>query len=331
MSGQIRELMEAADPARGVQVGAGDVERLLRLAETDITGYDDVVPHRRASWPVVAGAALVVTVAVAVAVVVIRPTAQSPGSPLPSAAPGTSDVPAHCLTRIADGLRTTSYDGQTGRYEYLRTDGNSGAQTEVPGKPGFLATVTFTVDAEQWLATDGSGRVRTTRGAPSYPDAASRTFYSQHPDTLPPAGTQTSDLHPGDVAVTPLPAADPSAMEQALYQPRENGPSQALVGVGDLNRERVLDAAHRAAELRFLAGLDGVTCRGELTDPSGRTGILVSADRGRGPRPSPGDQGREYLLVDQRTGEILASGGGDTAGTVTWSTIYLQRGYSDTL
>jgi hypothetical protein len=331
MSRQLRELLEDADPARGYPVGMGDVEALMRLGEGDITGYDDVVPrHRRSAWPV--AAAVTALVVVAVSVVVLRPAPSSPGSPAPSLIPGTGDVSAHCLTQLAAGLRPTSYDGQTGRYEYLHATGSSGMSTQLPGKPDAWATVSYEMDTSRWLAADGSGRLRTTAGAPSYPDRTSRDFYGDHPDMLPKAGiAETTDLRPGDFQFTPMPAADPAAMDQALYQPRENGPSQALVGVADLNSERVLDAAHRAAELRFLAGLDGVTCQGNQTDPAGRTGVLISADRGRGPHPSPGDQGRECLLVDPETGEILASGGGNATGPVTWSTVYLQRGYTDTL
>jgi hypothetical protein len=330
MSKRVRELLEAADPARGIQVGAGDVEALLQLAGNDITSHDAVVPARRAPWLVVVGAAFAAIAVAATTITVLRPT---PGPPVPSIVPGTSGVQAHCLTTIADRLRATSYDGRTGRYEYLRTMGRAGMSTEMPGKPGSMAPMLFSVEMSRWRAADGSGRMRIVRGAPTYPNEASRDFYDQHPGTRPKEGTETNDLRPGDLSVNPLPAADPAAMDRALYQPREHGPSQALVGVADLNRQWVLDSAHRSAVLRFLAGTDGVTCRGEQTDPAGRTGIAVSADRGRGPQPSPGDQGREYLLVDQQTGEVLASGGGDAtaAGGVTWSTVYLERGHTDVL
>jgi hypothetical protein len=327
----VRELLEEADPARGYPVGTGDVEALMRLGEGDITGYDDVLPrHRRSYWPV--AAALTALVVVAVSVVVLRPAPSSPNSPASPLIPGTADVSAHCLAQIADGLHPASYDGQTGRYEYLRTTLSSGMQTQIPGKPDAMATVSYQVDSSLWLAADGSGRVRTIAGAPSFPDKTSLDFYGDHPDMLPKVGiTETNDLRPGDFQVTPMPAADPAAMGEVVSQPRENGPSQALVGVADLNRERVLDAAHRAAELRFLAGLDGVVCRGNQLDSAGRTGVLVSADRGHGPHPSPGDQGREYLLVDPQTGEILAAGGGTATSPITWETVYLQRGYTDTL
>ncbi len=333
MSRQVRDLMADADPARGRPVGAGDVESLIRLGGSDITDYDDVTPrYRRSSWPVAAVVACVAMVVVVVSVVALRPAAQSPGLPAPSVIPGTEASPAHCLTQLVAGLRPASYDGQTGRYEYVHLTENLGDSTEIPGTHGIFATALYQVDRSLWLAADGSGRTRATPGASSFPDDRSRNFYAAHPDMLPTAGVpETNEVRPGEFALTAMPAADPAAMEQALYQPRENGPAQALVGVADLNRTRVLDTAHRAAELLFLAGLDGVTCLGDRTDPAGRTGVLVYADRGRGPRPSPGDQGREYLLVDPQTGDILASGGGNATGPVTWSTVYLQRGHTDTL
>ena len=268
-------------------------------------------------------------------IAVLRPTASPPGSAQPVILPGSAVTSAHCLTTIADRLMTTSYDGRTGQYEYLRMTGSRGFQTEMPGNSAGMAGVSFSEETSQWRAADGSGRVRVVRGVPTYPDEVSRSFYAQHPGMRPEAGTETNDLSPGDFSVVPLPAPDPAAMDQALYSPRENGPSQALVGVADLNRQRVLDSAHRAAVLRFLADTDGVTCRGEQTDPAGRTGIAVSADRGRVPQRSPGNQGREYLLVDPRTGEMLASGVDDAtatgAGAVTWSTVYLERGRTDAL
>lgn len=333
MSRHVRKLLEDADPARGYQVGTGDIEALMRQGEGDITGYDDVMPRsRRPSWPVAAGVALATMVVMAASVVALRPVLDSPGAPSPSLIPGAAGGLTQCLTEIAVNLRDTSYDGRTGRYEYLHTTQSSGISTEIPGKRGAMATVLYTVDTLRWLAADGSGRIRTTPGAPNFPDVASLNFYAAHSDMLPKAGTsETNDLRRGDVQLTPMPAADPAAMNRVLYQPRENGPSQALVGVADLNRERVLDAPHRAAELRFLADVKGVACRGSLTDPAGRKGVLVSADRGRGPQPSPGDQGREYLLVDPQTGEILASGYGNATSPVTWDTVYLQRGYTDTL
>lgn len=331
MSRQIRTLLGNADPARGYPVGTGDVEALMRRGDGDITDYDDVVRrYRRSSWPAAVSLAAAALVVVLVTVVALRPAPAAPGSPGPSVVPDTGGNPAACLRPIIAGLQPTAYDGHSGRYEYIHTTRRSGYQTEIPGGHGALATVTYQVNDSSWLAADGSGRTATTPGAPIFPDQVSRDFFTHHPSLLPFAdGTDTRNLRPTGT-ITAMPAADPAAMAQALYQFRENGPAYALVGVADFGR--ILDAAHRSAELRFLADLDGVTCRGSVTDDAGRTGVLISADGGPGDnQPSPGDQSREYLLLDPHTGEVLASGGGNTNGPIIWWLRYDQRSYTNTL
>ncbi|MEV0398159.1 hypothetical protein [Polymorphospora rubra] len=331
MSRRVRRLLEPVDPARGVHVGHGDVEALLDRAREDVTSYAPPAPapapvRQRTSLLIPVATFAVVMVAGA-AIAVVQAVSGSTRPPVPYVLPGATA--AACLEQIAGRLQPTSYDGQSGRYERLRVSQDSGMSTQLPDTLG-MATVVYSEDWTRWLAEDGSGRQRIVRGAPEYPDEASRNFYAEHPGHLPTAGTETRELGRRGLPVAPLPAPDPAAMDRELYQPRENGPSQALVGVADLNRGRVLPAAHRVAVLRFLATTDGVVCRGELTDPTGRTGVAVSADRGRGPRPSPGDHGRELLLFDARTGELLASSGGVTPdGAMVWSTVYLERGYTD--
>ncbi|GGM12207.1 MULTISPECIES: hypothetical protein [Micromonospora] len=332
MNRRIPEMLADADPARGVDVGPGDVEALLDRARTDVTSYAPVAPARwRPSRLVPLGAFALVLVAAAV-FAALRPPVVSLTPGTPGMLPEPTAVPAPCLVTIADRLQATRYDGTSGRYEYLHLARSSGMSMELPGGGGRFASARYPEETTRWLAEDGSGRVHEVRGALAYPDEESQQFFSANPGLRPRTGTTTTVLSPGEVALLPLPAADPDAFDQALYQPRDNGPSHALVGVADLNRERILDAAHRRAVLRFLATTDGVVCRGEQTDPEGRPGVVVSADRGRGPRPSPGYQGREYLLFDPHTGELLADGSGaDATGAVTWSTRYLERGRTDVL
>ncbi|PZG16055.1 hypothetical protein C1I95_18435 [Micromonospora craterilacus] len=328
MSERLRELLAAADPARGVQVGPGDVEAVLDRARDDVTSYATAVPPRRRAWWVVPVAALAV---VATAVVVVRGVGGPPASPQPYLPPGSTSESAPCLAEIADQLAATPYDGRTGRYEYLRMTWAGGGSVEMPVADAGMATIWYSEETTRWLAEDGSGRLRQVRGTPTYPDEKSREYFEQHRE-LTSETTRTTELAPGDLDVTALPAADPTAMAQALYRPRENGPAQALASVADLNRERVLDSAHRAAVLRFLAATDGVVCQGEDTDSVGRTGVAVSAGRGQGPRPSPAGHDREYLLFDPRTGELLASGAKTTtAGNVEVGTVYLERGRTDEL
>ncbi|MEV7230960.1 CU044_5270 family protein [Polymorphospora sp. NPDC051019] len=332
MSKRIRELLESADPARGVHVDQGDVEALLDRAGNDVTSLTSAEPPRRRASRLVPVGAFAVVVVAATTIVAVQTFSGPTGTAEPNLVPGSIAGSASCLTPVVDQLQSTSYDGGSGRYEYLRMTQSSGRSVQMTGGTTGMAVALHSQETARWLADDGSGRIRVVREAPEYPDEASRDFFAQRPQMLPTAGTETKELRPGELPLPTLPAADPVAMDRALYQPRENGPSQALVGVADLNRQRVLDLEHRAAVLRFLASTEGVTCRGEQTDPEGRTGIAVSADRGRGPQPSPGDQGREYLLFDARTGELLASSGNaTTAGNVVWSTVYIERAYTDRL
>jgi hypothetical protein len=328
MNDQLLRTLTAADPARGVPVAPGDCDALLRRASHDVTNYDLGAPVRRRRVLLVAAAVAALTVTGTTAAVLLRagPPAD-PGTPL---VPAPSVAAGHCLDRIADrvaaGTAKASSDGATGRYEYLRTSFLSGSATQM--QDGRFANLRYQAETSTWTA-DGRQRRRTVTQAPTFADEASRAFYTARPDMLPPVGTQTVDVPAGEFEHPDLPAADPAAMAAALHQPRENGPSQAVAGAAGLTRSRVLPAAHRAALLRFLAATDGVSCTGEQTDPAGRTGIAVSAPLGNGPQPSPGDHGAETVLVDPSTGEILAAGYTDATGT-TWSSVFLERGYTDT-
>jgi hypothetical protein len=319
------ELFQQADPARGVRVPDGDVEAVLRAAAIDITPELGPVRHRRWQPPrlLVAGIAFAAVAGVLATVLVLRPgSGRQPAAPVLSHSPG---LP--CLTAIADNLQAAPYDGQSGRYEYQRWVLSPNSSDTMTG--GKQYTVQWTEDQSQWIAGDGSGRVRTVRTGFGYPNAASQTYYSQHPDEIPPGGTQTDDLAKGEYSLAQLPAPDPDAMQRQLYQPRENGPGQALVGASDLNRSRILDAAHRAALLRFLATTTGLTCAGTADDPAGRTGTAVGSTSTQ--TPGTGQAWQSLLLFDPNTGELLDAGYRAGTGPMVWSTQWLARGYSDTL
>jgi hypothetical protein len=316
------ELFQQADPARGVRVRDGDVEAVLRAAAVDIT--PEAGPVRRRRRPprlLVAGIAFAAVAGLFTTVLVLRPaTGRQPGTPVLSHSPG---LP--CLAAIADNLQPAPYDGQSGRYEYQHRVLTPNSSDTMTG--GKQYTVQWTEDESQWIAGDGSGRVRAIRTAFHYPDAASQDYYLQHPDQIPPGGTRTDDLATGEYSLGQLPAPDPGSMERLLYQPRENGPAQALVGVADLNRWRILDAAHRAALLRFLATTTGLTCAGTADDPAARTGTAVGSTSTQ--TPGTGQAQQSLLLFDPDTGELLAAGYRTGAGPMVWTTQWLARGYRD--
>jgi hypothetical protein len=304
---------------------------VLRRAGNDITAYDGVVPpsHRRAPRLIAAGVAVAAVIAGFVAFTLLHPVAGGPAAPPPSVAPGTSGVKPNCLASLADAVAPAPYDGRTGRYEYVKWQGFSGDTAQVPDK-GTFARATWEEAVTRWLGDDGSGRMTVDRGPAQYPDNASKQYFQSHPDALRPRH-DTQTMAPGELSVQAIPAADPAAMAEALYQPRENGPSQALVGVADLSGGRLLDAAHRVAVLRFLASTEGVICGGHVLTAVG-AGMLVSAPIGKGPMPSPGNSGYEVLLFDELTGELKASGMGEQpVEPISWSRVVLERGYTDAL
>ncbi|WP_433218199.1 hypothetical protein ACQP00_11810 [Dactylosporangium sp. CS-047395] len=315
----IRALLEEADPARGVPVGRGDAEAVLRRAARDITNYD--APPRRASRRAVVAVAAAVGVAGVFAVAVAWPRPGEQPVPVPGVSVLRSADTGDCLLDLADRAEAASYDGAAGRYEFLHLSTLSGDTTQLSG--GSFAQATWPEDVRVWLAADGSGHRTSKRGEVSYANAASREYYTQHPDMLG-GDDQDADFAAGQWSVTPLPPLDPAGIAAELYQPRENGPSAAIVSVAELNQNRVLDRAHRVAVLRFLAGVEGVTCDGTVETGAG-TGLLVSAPIGRGPHPTPGDQGRESLVLDPRTGDVIAAGNGPGH----WNTLWLERGRVD--
>ncbi|GAA0733549.1 hypothetical protein Drose_20655 [Dactylosporangium roseum] len=335
MSTDLLDLLAKADPAAGTPVGTGDADAVLARAARDITSYDGVVvpPVRhRAPLVVAAGLAALVVLGGGTAVL-LGGTGGQPAAP-PSIAPRVTGPggPAACLAVLADRLRPAPYDGRSGRYEYVKTEGSSGITTQIVGKPDVLATATWSQVVEWWRAADGSGRLTVDRGPAVFADKVSEQYFREHPEILRPRGVTTEDRAPGELSVRPMPAPDPAVLAETLYQPRENGPSQALAGVADLNHDRIVDAAHRAAVLRFLAATDGITCGREETGADGRTSIRVTAPRGKGPQPTPGDQGTHSLVFDARTGELLASESAPSAGApFEPETRFLDRGYRDTL
>ncbi|GAB3854731.1 hypothetical protein ACFPIJ_60615 [Dactylosporangium cerinum] len=319
MNEQIMNLLTAADPARDVPVAPGDVEALLHRASHDVTGYDLRPPVRRRRFLVAAvAAAAVVAVTGTTAAVLVRGGGQPPAGP--PVVPAPSGTPS-CLDRLADSAMTAMRDGVGGPYEYLRTAGTSGRTVQMPN--GNFARFTYQVETRTWTAEDGSVHRRTINQPPEYADAASRTFFRNNPSWLPHTGTREEDL-PAGTPRKQVPAADPAAMAEALYQPRENGPSQAITGVEELVGQRILDREHRIAVLRFLARTDGILCGTEATDPSGRVGVVVTGPEGAGPRPSPGEHGGRSILVSPNTGVVLAAGYTDATGT-TWHTVFLDQ------
>ena len=143
-------------------------------------------------------------------------------------------------------------------------------------------SVTLPVTEETWIASDGSGRSRSSTGPPRYfglrdqerwEAAGSPEFASGFSDEQFPAGILLYE----DLRLLPTRV---SALEGVL---RDSVSSQHLPSdvavfgrVGELLARGDASPGLRAALYRVVAQLPGVELIGDTTDPSGRPGIAVA-------------------------------------------------------
>jgi hypothetical protein len=96
--------------------------------------------------------------------------------------------------------------------------------------------------------------------------------------------------------------ADRAALARYLTQghPPENGPGETIVAITDLVRDRVLGSAQRAALLRVLASVPGLTYTGQTSDRAGRKGEAFTLRNAHG-----GLLHDDTLVVDPASGRLL--------------------------
>jgi hypothetical protein len=159
-----------------------------------------------------------------------------------------------------------------------------------------------TKDAREiWIAPDGSGRIRETRG-----------------DT-----TLDQRFGPGGLSYTNFAGwpTEPTAMLAKLHgQPGGLGPSpdgEAFAVAGDTLRETDAPPAVRAAILRAIAEIPGVTLLGTVRDQVGRSGLGVAM--------APPGADRQVLILDPTSSALLAEQfESPTTGDVHSWTVYLD-------
>jgi hypothetical protein len=134
---------------------------------------------------------------------------------------------------------------------------------------------------ENWVAVDGSGRLRSLIGEPLFlgPRDRDRWEASGRPEI--PSGTSDDTFPPGSLEyedTTVLPT-DPGPLARTLEDQvtSENLPEAVAVfnRVGELLSRSDAPPALRAALYRVASRLPGVELIGETTDPEGRAGVAV--------------------------------------------------------
>jgi hypothetical protein len=170
---------------------------------------------------------------------------------------------------------------------------------------GRAGTASAVVESQyqKWITDDGAGRIYSRRGAPAFHDNEARETWRAAGLPTGPSAPHRSDSRPGGLRMWDgRPPADPEALADWLAEdhPRDNGPAEVLTAITDLERERVLRPAERAAVLRVLAGVPGLVYEGSTTDRAGRRGKAFALHNTLGGLPN-----RWTLVLDPVTGKIL--------------------------
>lgn len=158
---------------------------------------------------------------------------------------------------------------------------------------------------EQWVAPDGSGRVRN--------EAANIEFLGERDRArwqaagAPNLAREGADrrLEPGELSFGEDLPSDPEHLAEVIRQRAEKSDApvapEMLVLIGDLLRNPLTAPDVRASLYRIAASIDGVALVGEVKDPIGRAGTAVGIVS-----DYTGSQERYELIFNPNTSEVLA-------------------------
>jgi hypothetical protein len=288
MTTHVRTLMRDADPAPRERHGGGeraqaDLERMLRLGHLSAVTEERqprqaARPPRRRTRLVPALAAVAACAAAAVAYLVL---------PLGSGETGYAATPpplryTHASTSVPAG---SMLERLADRVDELREP--AGPVSRVHQREWSLDTRIYADDSVTSEMVEQEYR-RVLR-----PDGSGTTWWTD----------EDGDTGTNPYSWDPAPE-DPEAFTTWLFsRPGDVGFGNAMGAdqiTGDLLRSQALIPAQRAALLRALAELPGLTYDGEVTDRAGRVGQAFSSESDSGGLPS-----RYTIIVDPDTGTIL--------------------------
>jgi hypothetical protein len=182
---------------------------------------------------------------------------------------------------------------------------------------------------EDWMAADGSGRIREKVGEPIFLSSADRTAWEA--EGLKPFALNR-DYGPGELEPQFGNASLPTDVDRlrdavrdraAATHPWPRTDAQMFVVVRDLLRDTLTPPAVRAALYQVAASLPGITLLGAMADRVGRQGVAVAM-------PSLWFEVTMVIfdpatsaLLEERTLGLLPYG--DTPAPVTWGySTYLE-------
>jgi hypothetical protein len=304
MTSDVRRLVGPLDPVSeplaGPEERRADLERIL--ATVLPAPRPARVALRRRPMLLTAGfaAAAVVLVAVIGTQVVGLPRPAYAATPVPLAYTSGGGDAAALLTDIATRAAGAPGPARTGTDEHLVTQSWS-LFTQIDGEQ--VRTAVVPVRTESWRSPNDSGRVDMRYGEPEFPTGSSRLSWRLQGSPGGDASPRTEAFAAGQFptmwrGASPTPAGMTSFL--AIGHPAGNGPAETLIAVTDLARERLLTPELRAATLRVIAELPGLTYDGTVTDRVGRPGVAFSVVSDHTGLPT-----RHTVIVDRANGTLL--------------------------
>jgi hypothetical protein len=269
---------------------------------------------------------------------------------LPNGAPGgPQTAAARALDHIAvvAALQPTEPAPQPGQYVYTKSK-SFGRMLWIPGDDHDNFFTTMPTTREAWIGPDGSGRIVTVEGAPTFPTPEDRAAWEASgmshfrgrriDETFKPG-----ELHYLDLANLPTdPVELGTLIENRKIEGGSPGDWETFAIIGDLLRETYAPPELRSALYQLVADLPGVELLGDVKDPIGRDGVAVAythagarAELIFDPNTSQLLTEREVMVDPAAYGVDIASEPGNTGvayappGKVIYSSVYLASGVVD--
>ncbi|MCX4472474.1 CU044_5270 family protein [Micromonospora sp. NBC_01655] len=304
---EVRQLLGDLDPARDDQ--AADEERRVRdlariLASDRVVGAAKRPVPRRRLILLAAGAAVLAVAAGGVAVETMREPqpAYAATPPVLTYGPPVSAEPAgarlQLLAQIA--ARQPAPQRPAGTVEHLES-----ANWFLDSSISADRTISAVVPEQwrSWRADDGAVRIVKKALPPTFRTDADRREWQSRGGRID-STEEVDDYAAGEFysrwqGAVPTDAA---ALRGWLTTgaSRQRAPVQYLEDVAELAGVRLLNPAQRAAALRLLASLPGITATGTVTDRAGRTGEAFSITSDAHGLPA-----QYTVIVDPDSGRLL--------------------------
>jgi hypothetical protein len=304
-----RQMLMDLDPAAGPgglpdeRQRAQDLRRILASAPRPGTAARRT-PSRRL---VMAGGLATAVAAVAVTVAITQlgqpPAAAHAATPpvLDYRSPATVQPAAQRLRELADVAAAAPMPDRPARtIEHVRT-ANWFLGSQISRDTTISAVVPE--ERESWRTDDNGGRLVQRLLPPVFQSEADRQTWLRRGGTVN-SGQEITDARAGQFPAGwagPVPT-DPTTLRQWITanSGERQDPVQYLEDIAELAGVRLLGPAERAAALRLLAELPGMTVAGTVVDRAGRTGEAFGMESDYSGLPT-----RHVVIIDPADGKLL--------------------------